>query len=117
RSDDGQHIVIRPLAYVAEAEIAEYAALRAFPIIPCSLCGSQENLQRKQVRQMMDAWERQHPGRLETIFRALGNVVPAQLADRDLFDFAALGARGNTPAPDAHAWLAGVPHELAAATA
>jgi len=61
----------------------------------------------------MDAWEREHPGRLETIFRALGHVVPAQLADRDWFDFAALGARGNTPAPDAHAWLAGVPYALA----
>jgi tRNA 2-thiocytidine biosynthesis protein TtcA len=117
RSDDGQHIVIRPLAYVAEAAIAEYAALRAFPIIPCSLCGSQDHLQRKQVRALMDTWERDHPGRLETIFRALGNVVPAQLADHDLFDFAALGARGNMPAPDAHAWLAGVPYELAEASA
>jgi tRNA 2-thiocytidine biosynthesis protein TtcA len=117
RSDDGRHIVIRPLAYVAEAEIAEYAALRAFPIIPCNLCGSQDHLQRKQVRLLMDAWERDHPGRLETIFRALGNVVPAQLADRGLFDFAALGAHGDTPAPDAHAWLAGAPHELAGATA
>ena len=113
RSDDGRHIVIRPLAYVTEAEITAYAAARAFPIIPCTLCGTQENLQRRQVRAMMDAWEREHPGRLETIFRALGNVAPAQLADHDLFDFAALGARAGMPVPDAHAWLAGVPHEPA----
>jgi len=107
RSDDGRHIVIRPLAYVAEAEIAQYAAARAFPIIPCTLCGAQENLQRKQVRAMMDDWERAQPGRLEHIFRALGHVAPSQLADRALFDFAALGARGG--AADAHAWLAGEP--------
>ena len=107
RSDDGRHIVIRPLAYVAEDEIAAYAEARAFPIIPCTLCGAQENLQRKQVRQMMDAWECAHPGRLETIFRALGTVAPSQLADRALFDFAGLGARGA--ALDAHAWLTGTP--------
>ena len=107
RSDDGRHIVIRPLAYVAEAEIAAYAEARAFPIIPCTLCGAQENLQRKQVRLMMDAWECAHPGRLETIFRALGTVAPSQLADRALFDFAGLGARGA--ALDAHAWLTGTP--------
>ncbi len=107
RSDDGRHIVIRPLAYVAEAEIAAFAEARAFPIIPCTLCGAQENLQRKQVRLMMDAWECAHPGRLETIFRALGTVAPSQLADRALFDFAGLGARGA--ALDAHAWLTGTP--------
>jgi len=90
RSDDGRHIVIRPLAYCREAEIAQYAKLRAFPIIPCDLCGSQENLQRKQVRRMLDAWEAEHPGRSETMFRALANVAPSQLADRNLFDFAAL---------------------------
>jgi len=92
RSDDGRHVVIRPLAYCREGEIAEYAALREFPIIPCNLCGSQENLQRKQVRRMLDEWEREHPGRSETMFRALGNVAPSQLADRGLFDFAGLGA-------------------------
>jgi len=92
RSDDGRHVVIRPLAYCREGEIAEYAALREFPIIPCNLCGSQENLQRKQVRRMLDEWERGHPGRSETMFRALGNVAPSQLADRGLFDFAGLGA-------------------------
>lgn len=93
RSDDGRHVVIRPLAYCRESEIAEYAALREFPIIPCNLCGSQENLQRKQVRRMLDEWERDYPGRSETMFRALGNVAPSQLADRQLFDFAALQAR------------------------
>jgi tRNA 2-thiocytidine biosynthesis protein TtcA len=92
RSDDGRHVVIRPLAYCREGEIAEYAALREFPIIPCNLCGSQENLQRKQVRRMLDEWEREYPGRSETMFRALGNVAPSQLADRGLFDFAGLGA-------------------------
>ena len=95
RSDDGRHVVIRPLAYCRESEIAEYAALRAFPIIPCNLCGSQENLQRKQVRRMLDEWERDFPGRSETMFRALGNVAPSQLADRRLFDFEGLGADGG----------------------
>ncbi|HET7931201.1 MAG TPA: tRNA 2-thiocytidine(32) synthetase TtcA, partial [Rhodanobacteraceae bacterium] len=73
----------------------------------CNLCGSQENLQRKQARRMLDAWEREHPGRSETIFRALCNVAPSQLADPKLFDFAALGSRGETPLADAHAWLSG----------
>jgi tRNA 2-thiocytidine biosynthesis protein TtcA len=107
RSDDGRHIVIRPLAYCRESEIAEYATERAFPIIPCNLCGSQENLQRRQVRRMLDAWEREHPGRSETMFRALRHVAPSQLADRELFDFAGLGARGETARPDTHAWLSG----------
>ena len=92
RSDDGRHVVIRPLAYCRESEIAAYAALREFPIIPCNLCGSQENLQRRQVRRMLDEWEREHPGRSETMFRALGSVAPSQLADRKLFDFEGLGA-------------------------
>ena len=90
-SDDGRNIVIRPLSYCREADIAEYATQKAFPIIPCNLCGSQENLQRKQVRRMMDAWEREHPGRSEIIFKALTNVAPSQLADTRLFDFAGLG--------------------------
>ncbi len=106
RSDDGRHVVIRPLAYCAEDDLAAYAAWRQFPIIPCSLCGAQENLQRKVVRRMLDDWERGHPGRLETIFRALGQVAPAQLLDRELFDFAGLGARPDGPRADAHAWLA-----------
>jgi tRNA 2-thiocytidine biosynthesis protein TtcA len=110
RSDDGKHIVIRPLAYVREADIAEYAAARGFPIIPCNLCGSQENLQRKQVQKMMAAWERESPGRIETIARALGDVRPSQLSDPKLFDFRILGARGDMPLPDAHAWLSGDAH-------
>lgn len=107
RSDDGRHVVIRPLAYVAEADIAAYAKARAFPIIPCNLCGSQENLQRKQVGLMMRAWEKEHPGRIETIARALGDIRPSQLSDPKLFDFLGLGQRGGDALPDAHAWLAG----------
>jgi tRNA 2-thiocytidine biosynthesis protein TtcA len=110
RSDDGKHVVIRPLAYVREADIEAYAQARQFPIIPCNLCGSQENLQRKQVKKMMDAWEREAPGRIETIARALGDVRPSQLSDPKLFDFLALGARSDVPLPDAHAWLSGDAH-------
>ena len=108
-SDDGKHVVIRPLAYVREDDIATYAEAKQFPIIPCNLCGSQENLQRKQVKRMMDAWERESPGRIETIARALGDIRPSQLSDPNQFDFLGLGARG-TALPDAHAWLAGEPH-------
>lgn len=86
-SDDGKHVVIRPLAYCREHEIADYAAQRAFPIIPCNLCGSQENLQRRQIQQMLASWDKQHPGRVETIAKALGDVRPSQLADRRIFDF------------------------------
>ena len=93
KSDDGANILIRPLAYCRERDIAAYAQLKAFPIIPCKLCGSQEHLQRRQVRRMMDDWEKQHPARVEQIFSALQNVAPSQLADRALFDFAALGSR------------------------
>jgi len=106
RSDDGKHVVIRPLAYVCEADIAEYAVARQFPIIPCNLCGSQENLQRKQVQKMMAQWERDTPGRIEQIARALGDVRPAQLADPRLFDFMALGRLGNASLPAVSAWLA-----------
>jgi tRNA 2-thiocytidine biosynthesis protein TtcA len=105
RSDDGKHVVIRPLAYVREADIIEYAQAKAFPIIPCNLCGSQENLQRKQVGLMMQQWENEHPGRIEQIARAFGEIEPSQLADRKLFDFMALGPHGGT-LPDAQAWLA-----------
>ncbi|UOV03153.1 tRNA 2-thiocytidine(32) synthetase TtcA [Pseudoxanthomonas mexicana] len=109
-SDNGKHVVIRPLAYVREDDIAQYAEAKAFPIIPCNLCGSQENLQRKQVKKMMDAWERETPGRIETIARALGDIRPSQLSDPKLFDFLALGHRDGATLPDAHAWLAGEPH-------
>jgi len=91
RSDDGRHVVIRPLAYVREDDLAAYAEERGFPIIPCNLCGSQEHLQRRQVREMLRQWERQHPGRVESILRALGDVRPSHLMDRKLFDFS-LGA-------------------------
>jgi len=106
-SDDGKHVVIRPLAYVREADIEAYAEAKAFPIIPCNLCGSQENLQRKQVKKMLEQWERESPGRVETMARALGDIRPSQLSDPKLFDFLALGRQGNAEMPDAHAWLAG----------
>jgi len=87
QSDNGAHVVIRPLAYVAETDLEEWARLREFPIIPCDLCGSQETLQRKQVKQLLRDWEREHPGRTESMFRALGDVVSSHLMDRKLFDF------------------------------
>ncbi len=89
-SDDAEHVVIRPLAYVAEADLAAYAEARRFPIIPCTLCGSQDNLQRKQVAEMLREWQRRHPGRVESIVRALTEVRPSHLLDRKLFDFANL---------------------------
>ena len=87
RSDDGRHVVIRPLAYVAEADLAAYAEARRFPIIPCTLCGSQENLERKQIAEMLRDWERRQPGRIESIARALTEVRPSHLLDRQLYDF------------------------------
>ena len=95
RSADGRHVVIRPLAYIAERDIARYARARAFPIIPCNLCGSQPNLQRRAIKRMLAGWELEHPGRTEAIFSALCNVEPAHLADRELFDFAALVPDGE----------------------
>ena len=95
RSDDGRHVVIRPLAYIAERDIARYARGRAFPIIPCNLCGSQPNLQRRAIKRMLAAWELEHPGRTESIFSALCHVEAGQLADRALFDFAALQPAGR----------------------
>ena len=89
-SDDQRHIVIRPLAYCRESDIEAYSNAREFPIIPCNLCGSQENLQRQVVKEMLQDWEKKHPGRLETMFHAVTSVAPAHLADRDLFDFAGL---------------------------
>ncbi len=86
-SDDKQNVVIRPMAYCKEADLERYAQAMAFPIIPCNLCGSQDNLQRVQVKQMLRDWERQYPGRTETIFKAISDVSPSQLADRELFNF------------------------------
>jgi tRNA 2-thiocytidine biosynthesis protein TtcA len=89
-SDDGKNILIRPLAYCKEKDIAEYAELKEFPIIPCNLCGSQVNLQRAQVNQMLRDWDKQFPQRLDSMFTAIKNVAPSQLADNSLFDFAGL---------------------------
>jgi len=97
-SDDGRHIVIRPLAYCRERDLAEYAEMRAFPIIPCNLCGSQENLKRKEIKEMLRQWEKRHPARIETLFNALGNVAPSHLLDPRLYDFSGLQARGE-PVP------------------
>ena len=96
-SDDGRHIVIRPLAYVAERDIARYARGRGFPLIPCKLCGSQENMQRVAVKKMLAAWEREFPGRTESIFSALRNVHPDHLADPRRFDFAGLELKRVAP--------------------
>jgi tRNA 2-thiocytidine biosynthesis protein TtcA len=96
-SDDGRHVVIRPLAYVAERDIARYARGRAFPLIPCTLCGSQQNLQRVAVKRMLAGWEHEFPGRTETIFRALRNVEPEHLADPRRFDFASLDFARTPP--------------------
>lgn len=93
-SDDGRNVVIRPLAYVAETDLERYAALRDFPIIPCALCGNQDNLQRVQVRAMLREWERQYPGRSDNMFRAMSTVVPSHLADRKLFPFETIQATG-----------------------
>jgi tRNA 2-thiocytidine biosynthesis protein TtcA len=98
-SDDGRHIVIRPLAYCQEKDLVEWAQVREFPIIPCNLCGSQPNLQRQQVGEMLRDWDRRFPGRVETLFRSLANVVPSHLMDGRLYDFTGLKASG-TPDPD-----------------
>ncbi len=93
-SDDGQHVVIRPLAYVAESDLTRWAAHRQFPIIPCTLCGSQDQLQRVQVTKMIHEWERQYPGRIENMLSAMGNIVPSHMMDRNLFPFTTLKATG-----------------------
>jgi len=94
-SDNGEHVVIRPLAYVREKDIMKYAKERDFPIIPCNLCGSQPNLQRAVVGRMIEDWDRKFPGRVETMFRSLQNIVPSHLADSKLFDFQGLATRGG----------------------
>ena len=93
-SDDGKHVVIRPLAYVDEADLEAYAAYKQFPIIPCDLCGSQDNLQRQQVKQMLRDWEKRFPGRIDSIFRSMQNIAPSHLLDRGLFDFTDVRADG-----------------------
>ncbi len=94
RTDDGKHIVIRPLAYVKEADLARYAAVRDFPIIPCGLCGLEPNQQRKQMKEMLREWEKKSPGRVENIFSSLATVVPSHLMDAELFGFMDLKADG-----------------------
>ncbi len=93
-SDDGKHIVIRPLAYVAETDLERWAKIREFPIIPCSLCGSQENLQRVQIKQMIREWDKKHPGRIDNMFSAMGNIVPSHMMDRTLYPFTTLQTTG-----------------------
>ncbi len=96
-SDDGAHVVIRPLAYVKEEDLIAYAGVKKFPIIPCDLCGSQPTLQRKQIKGMLRDWEKKFPGRVESTFRALANVRLSHLLDREKFDFAAVMATGAIP--------------------
>ncbi len=96
RSDDGRNTVIRPLAYASESDIAEYSTLKRFPIIPCNLCGSQENLQRKQIKQMLADWEQNYPGRVQSIFSSLTNVAPSHLLDTELFPFKDLTSANAT---------------------
>ncbi len=99
-TNDKQNIVIRPLAYCSEKDISSYARQMAFPIIPCDLCGSQENLQRQKIKDMLNAWEREQPGRINNIFRATTNVEPSHLADFDLYDFKSLSqANSNDEDP------------------
>jgi tRNA 2-thiocytidine biosynthesis protein TtcA len=94
-SDDGQHVVIRPLAYVAETDLERWAAHRQFPIIPCTLCGSQDNLQRVQVKRMIREWERQYPGRTDNMFNAMGSIVPSHMMDRNLYPFTTIQPSGR----------------------
>ncbi len=114
-SDDGRHIVIRPIALVAEKDLVRWAAQRQFPIIPCTLCGSQTNLQRKQIGQMLRDWEKNHPGRIESMFSALQNVVPSHLMDGTRYDFKGLKPSGLSSADGDKAFdsedftVAGVP--------
>lgn len=104
-SDDGEHIVIRPLAYCRESDIKRYAEAKAFPIIPCSLCGSQEHLQRQAVKSMLKEWNRKYPGRIESIFSSLQNIVPSHLADTAKFDFRGLGKEEDTGGKSKTGWI------------
>ena len=98
-SDDGKHVVIRPLAYVDETDLSRWAEHRQFPIIPCTLCGSQDNLQRVQIKAMIREWDKQYPGRIENIFTAMANVTPSHMMDRKLFPFTTIRASGR-PEPE-----------------
>ena len=98
-SDDGRNVVIRPLAYVNEDDLVRWAEHKEFPIIPCTLCGSQDNLQRVQIKQMIREWDKQYPGRIENIFTAMGNITPSHMMDRKLFPFTTIQATGR-PEPD-----------------
>lgn len=120
-SDDGRNVLIRPLAYCREVDIVKYAGIKSFPIIPCNLCGSQENLQRQAVKEMMHAWEKQQPGRVANIFGALQNVAPSQLADKNLFDFVGLtldrsGERADYAFGDGDVFRQSEPADLTAAS-
>ncbi len=99
-TDDGAHVVIRPLAYCAESDIARFARGMEFPIIPCNLCGSQDNMQRQKIREMMADWDRRYPGRTEAVFSAMQNIVPSHLADGSLFDFKGLHIGGDLAGMD-----------------
>jgi tRNA 2-thiocytidine biosynthesis protein TtcA len=103
-TDDGRHVVIRPLAYCREIDLAAWAKVRQFPIIPCNLCGSQPNLQRTQVKQMLNEWQKRYPGRIETLFRSLANIVPSHLMDTRLHDFRNLVATGSPDSDGDHAF-------------
>ncbi len=98
-SDDARHIVIRPMAYCKESDIARYAEMKQFPIIPCNLCGTQANMQRQEIKNMLNDWERKHPGRLDVLFKSLLNVAPSQLGDTHLFDFRNLESKRASAMP------------------
>jgi len=104
-SDDGENIVIRPLAYCAETDIKAYAEEKAFPIIPCTLCGSQDNMQRQKIKQMLSDWNKENPGRTETIFTSIQNIVPSHLLDTDAFTFSNFGKQQDQDFPTTEDWL------------
>ncbi len=106
-SDDGRNTVIRPLAYCREQDLEAWAELQGYPIIPCNLCGSQDNLQRQAIKGLLREWEKRYPGRVENIFRAMQHVVPSHLCDRTLFDFAGLGGTAEPASPGREEWLLG----------
>ena len=106
-SDDGENIVIRPLAYCAEIDIKAYAEKKAFPIIPCTLCGSQDNMQRQAIKEMLTEWNKKNPGRVESIFTSIQNTVPSHLLDTNAFDFEQLGKINNQHVPELEDWLFG----------